>query len=125
NNKVQLAIDYPGPRKSIRIDEKLIEQVLINLITNSVYALEHTGQPRIEIRTRENETHFFIEVEDNGKGIPEKNMEKIFLPFFTTRDKGSGIGLTICKNIMRMHGGSLFVKSEENKFTLFTLAFKN
>lgn len=125
NNKVQLAINYPGPRKAIKIDEKLIEQVLINLVTNSVYALEQTGHPRIEIRTRENEHYFFIEVEDNGKGIPEKNMEKIFLPFFTTREQGSGIGLTICKNIMRMHGGSLFVKSEVNKFTLFTLAFKH
>lgn len=121
---VQLTIDYPGTRQTIRIDEKLIEQVLINLITNSIYALENTAEPIIKISSRENEHYFFIDVEDNGKGIPPKNLEKIYVPFFTTRDHGSGIGLTICKNIMRLHGGSLYVKSEESAYTLFTLVFK-
>lgn len=124
NHRVQLSIDYPGKRVAIQADEKLVEQVLINLITNSVYALENKENPLIKISTRETEAYFFIEIEDNGKGIPKKNLEKIFVPFFTTREQGSGIGLTICKNIMRLHGGSLSVKSEEGQYAIFTMAFR-
>lgn len=67
---------------------------------------------------------YFIEVKGNGKGIATENRGKIFIPFYTTRKNGSGIGLTICKNIMHLHGGSLIVHSEEGSFKVFSLQFK-
>jgi signal transduction histidine kinase len=64
-----------------------------------------------------------IQVEDNGPGIPEDVQEKIFVPFFTTKEDGSGIGLSLSRQIMRLHGGSLSVRSEEGEGAVFTLRF--
>jgi signal transduction histidine kinase len=64
-----------------------------------------------------------VQVEDNGPGIPEDVQEKIFVPFFTTKEDGSGIGLSLSRQIMRLHGGSLSVRSEEGEGAVFTLRF--
>lgn len=123
SRKIDLKIMFPGSQETIKMDEKLIEQVLINLLTNSMYALEKTNDPCIVIRAGKRRDQYRIEVEDNGKGIPEENTGKIFIPFFTTRENGSGLGLTICRNIMKMHKGALDVYSVPGKNTIFTLVF--
>ena len=64
-----------------------------------------------------------VQVEDNGPGIPEDVQEKIFVPFFTTKEDGSGSGLSLSRQIMRLHGGSLSVRSEEGEGAVFTLRF--
>jgi len=108
----------------IYADENLISLVLINLIKNAVEANEKNPECKIEISavydTNEKPE---ICVSDNGPGINKENIEEIFIPFFTTREKGSGIGLSISKQIMGVHGGTLKVRSVPNKETIFCLCF--
>ncbi|RZK59037.1 MAG: HAMP domain-containing histidine kinase [Pedobacter sp.] len=120
---IKLQVLQTASKISLQIDLKLIEQALINLITNSLYALEDTEQPIIEVTYRLAHNKVYIEVSDNGKGIEAANIEKIFVPFYTTRKNGSGIGLTITRNIMKMHRGSLEVDSVPNQRTTFSLVF--
>ena len=111
-------------------DTKLIEQVLINLIKNAIHALENIENPIIYIKAYYNKrSRVAIQVIDNGQGILKDVLDKIFIPFFTTKPKGSGIGLSLSKQIMRLHGGSITATSEtENtdgrtRGTTFTLTF--
>jgi two-component system, NtrC family, nitrogen regulation sensor histidine kinase NtrY len=104
-------------------DPMLLEQVLINLITNSIHALKETESPRIDLLVYRAENQIIIEVKDNGKGIPKKELSEIFIPFFTTKKEGSGIGLSLSKQIMSLHGGSIRVRSSENIGTSFYLIF--
>ena len=97
--------------------------MLINLITNAIYALKDRPAPRILIQFRKEEDRSYIDITDNGKGIPRQLLDKIFIPFFTTRSNGSGIGLSISRNIMKMHEGNLQVYSVEGEETRFTLTF--
>ncbi|MFD0941759.1 sensor histidine kinase [Pedobacter boryungensis] len=120
---IKLQVLQTSSKISLQIDFKLVEQALINLITNSVYALEDVEQPVIEITYRLAHNKVYIDVIDNGKGIEASNIEKIFVPFYTTRKNGSGIGLTITRNIMKMHRGSLEVNSIPNQQTTFSLVF--
>lgn len=106
----------------IMIDKNQIEQVFINLLTNCMYALENTKDKKINISAELNEKRFYIIIEDNGNGIESEIQDKIFLPFFTTREKGAGIGLTLSKSIIEAHGGYLSFESEENK-TQFKVCF--
>ncbi len=120
---INLQVVQTSSKISLQIDIKLIEQALINLITNSIYALADTKKPLIEITYRLANQKVHIEVTDNGKGIENTNLEKIFVPFYTTRKNGSGIGLTITRNIMKMHLGNLEVNSIPNEKTTFSLVF--
>lgn len=124
DRNIKLKVEQTASKISIQIDLKLIEQALINLVTNSIYALEDIDSPLIEINYRLEQNKLFIDVSDNGKGIEADLLEKIFVPFFTTRKNGSGIGLTITRNIMKMHMGSLEVTSVPFRKTTFSLAFK-
>ena len=112
--------------RNIRLfaDRTQMEQVLINLIKNAWDACRDTPYPNVEIDVRKNEYQKpVITVSDNGLGILPTVMEKIFIPFFTTKQGGSGIGLTICRQIMNLHRGSIFVESEEDKGTKVMLRF--
>lgn len=120
---IKLQVLQTASKITLQIDIKLIEQALINLITNSMYALENIEQPIIEVSYRLAHNKVYIDVTDNGKGIEAENIEKIFVPFYTTRKTGSGIGLTITRNIMKMHRGSLEVDSIPNQKTTFSLVF--
>jgi len=93
-------------------DKNMIEQVLINLVKNSIQAIEESEKKEIIIEgyIRENKT--LITITDSGEGITKENMERIFIPFFTTRKDGSGIGLSLSRQIIRMHGGTLDISSE-------------
>jgi nitrogen fixation/metabolism regulation signal transduction histidine kinase len=108
----------------IKADPTLVEQVLINLITNSIHAVEQIKMPTIELVAYEKNNQVIIEVRDNGKGIPPKELNEIFIPFFSTRKDGSGIGLSLSKQIMNMHGGTIKVKSDVNIGTVVSLTFK-
>jgi nitrogen fixation/metabolism regulation signal transduction histidine kinase len=110
---------------TIHADRKLIEQVIINLINNSIHALHETEQPSIELSCSVEPNKTMIRITDNGHGIEEDIMSQIFIPFYTTKKNGSGIGLSLSKNILKKHGGNLLVSSEAGIFTTFSLVFKN
>ena len=104
-------------KRFINVDSQQIEQVLINLLTNSFHALKDTSQKQIIISAEAKENRIFIKITDTGNGIEKEIENKIFLPFFTTRQEGAGIGLTLSKNIIEAHGGYISHKNEEGKTT--------
>lgn len=104
-------------------DSNLIQQVLINLIKNSVLALTDNTNKKIWVSGKSDGTNVIIFIKDNGCGIDNENMENIFIPFYSTRKEGSGIGLSLAKQIMRLHNGQLSVKSEIGKGAEFVLKF--
>jgi len=104
----------------VQADINLLEQVMINLVKNAIEALEGIPEPSIRLSGRSVQDRILIEVEDNGKGIPSVVLEDVFVPFFTTKERGSGIGLSLSRQIIRLHGGSLDVQSEPGK-TVFSI----
>jgi signal transduction histidine kinase len=108
----------------VTADPDLIEQVLINLTLNAIQALEGQAGARVELRARiDRRSRPVLQVVDNGPGIPPDVQERIFVPFFTTKEDGSGIGLSLSRQIMRLHGGTLAVRSSAEDGTVFTLRF--
>lgn len=103
-------------------DAAQIEQVFINLLTNSIHSLKHSDKKIITISSYEKNNRFWIEICDTGKGIPDGIKDKIFVPFYTTRKKGAGIGLPLSKNIVELHQGYL-TYNLRNKETVFSLSF--
>ena len=124
SNRVKLAIAVNPPEMELFADENLISQVLLNLLKNALEALngKADGIIRIMVKVADNNRPE-ITVADNGPGIPDEIMEQVFVPFFTTRENGSGIGLSLSRQIMRLHGGSLQVRSIPNKETVFSMNF--
>ena len=111
---IEVKVDISPENLYFVMDAQQIEQVLVNLITNSVYALSEIDNPEIIVRAFSSEKNC-IEIIDNGAGIPEEIKREIFIPFFTTRDTGSGIGLSLSKNIVQAHGGYLSFSSKEGR----------
>ncbi|OAB29562.1 Histidine kinase-, DNA gyrase B-, and HSP90-like ATPase [Flavobacterium fryxellicola] len=103
--------------RRLHIDPQQMEQVLINLLTNCIHALTDTEKKQIVISAEVKEKRIFIMISDNGKGIEKEIESKIFLPFFTTRKEGAGIGLTLSKSIIEAHGGYLAHKNDDRKTT--------
>ncbi|GAB1450930.1 ATP-binding protein [Draconibacterium sp.] len=123
NNNSQIEWDCTPPDLEIVADEKQIAQVLINLIKNSVEALKNNENGKISVKAEINKNGKpQITVTDNGAGIPSDLIDKIFVPFFSTKENGSGIGLSLSRQIMQMHGGTLKVESNAQK-TSFTIVF--
>ncbi len=121
---IDFQIKILNPQLEITADKELMEMVLINLLKNSREALNNTQNPVIElISRRADDLRVIIEVKDNGPGIIPEALEKIFIPFYTTKKTGSGIGLALARQIMQLHHGLLSVKSEPNVNTVFTLRF--
>lgn len=123
--KVALKIEIESEGLIINADQELIEQVLINLVKNAIQALEDREKERkicLSAYT-ESKRRVVIKVEDNGCGIEEEALKKIFIPFFTTKKHGSGIGLSISRQIMRQHKGNISVKSVIDEGTTFVLKF--
>ena len=112
------------PRLQIQADRTQIEQVLLNLIRNAEEACRDIPAPLIRITTQSDTTQITIHVEDNGPGIVPEALDKIFVPFFTTKSGGSGIGLSLCKQIMTLHKGNITVKSQTGAGSVFTLSFR-
>ncbi len=108
----------------LEADQSLIEQVLINLIVNSIEAVKDKEEPRIILSAEQTlNKKVVLKVADNGPGIPEEVLDKIFIPFFSTKKSGSGIGLSLCKQIVMLHRGTLQVQSIPNKGTVFSMQF--
>ena len=123
-SRIQFNVDAKPPTLELTADQSLIEQVLINLLKNAIEAVEKTENPIIRITAGVNEwSRPWIQVEDNGTGIEPHVLQNIFIPFFTTKAQGSGIGLSLSRQIMRLHGGSLGVQSRPGKSTIFTMQF--
>lgn len=120
-------IDFQCECKSdyltIQADAEMIEQVLINLMKNAVEALSEAPHPRISLIGEYDGSAVLIQVSDNGPGIIGEAVDRIFVPFYTTKRTGSGIGLSLSRQIMQMHNGSLTVQSEPDVRTTFTLRF--
>lgn len=121
---IECVIDISSTSLELTADEELIEQVLINLVKNSMHALSDIENAKIIMRAfLDKRGRIAVQVIDNGPGILKEVIDKIFVPFFTTKPEGSGIGLSLSKQIMRMHGGTLTAQSEPNVKTNFTLRF--
>jgi two-component system nitrogen regulation sensor histidine kinase NtrY len=124
---LDVTVSVEPPDLTLTADPDLLDQLLINLALNALQALEEdpdTEQGRIDFRASvDRRSRPVIRVEDNGPGIPEDVQEKIFVPFFTTKEDGSGIGLSLSRQIMRLHSGQLSVRSTEGEGTVFTLRF--
>jgi nitrogen fixation/metabolism regulation signal transduction histidine kinase len=125
SDRIDLSFSLKDTDLEIFADQNLISQVVINLIKNALEANENNPDGKIRIIAGFDKSHHpEICVIDNGPGISEANLEEIFVPFFTTRENGSGIGLSISKQIMGAHGGSLKVRSIPNKETVFCMSFE-
>ena len=108
----------------VTADPELIEQVLINLVLNAIQATEKQPHPEIRLSAHmDGRGRVVLHVSDNGPGIAEEALEKVFIPFFTTKKDGSGIGLSLSRQIMRLHRGSISAQSKPNEETVFTLRF--
>ena len=106
----------------VNIDQKQIEQVLLNLLINSIYALKDTLNPEITVEFKKDDKRTIVSIIDNGIGVPDKIKDNIFMPYYTTRKNGSGIGLTLSRSIMQVHNGKLLFNSNNNS-TCFSLVF--
>ncbi|MEQ9165991.1 MAG: ATP-binding protein, partial [Fulvivirga sp.] len=124
SNGVKASINVDPPSMTINADKELIEQVLINLIKNATQAFDEQTNKLVEVKAYFDEkSRPIISVKDNGNGIDDEALQKIFIPFFTTKKSGSGIGLSLSRQIMRQHQGMLGVKSKVDEGTEFFLRF--
>jgi len=121
---VFMSFDVRPPALLLKADAALVEQALINLALNAFYALQDTPQPILNCTARLSpENRVLLAIEDNGCGIPPDVREKIFIPFFSTRESGSGIGLSLCRQIMQLHQGSIRFETQPQRGTVFYLVF--
>ena len=117
---VKFVIEVPDENLNLLADQEQLTQVMINLVKNALDAVKESKQPQITLRAEQLE-RIEISVIDNGSGINQETMEQIFIPFFTTKEKGNGIGLSLSHHIVRMHGGKLLAESDEKSGTTFKL----
>jgi two-component system nitrogen regulation sensor histidine kinase NtrY len=121
--KIQFEIILKDPLLKVNVDSALIEQVLINLILNAMDAVKECPNPAVKLSAETINQRVTIKVSDNGQGIPHELLDKIFIPFFSTKKTGNGIGLSLCKQVMMLHKGQITVQSAENEGSVFTLTF--
>lgn len=121
NINLQMVVRTKGLAQ--HMDEGLIEQVLLNLVNNAADALEGVTNPMIELSAEQVNDRMIIRVTDNGPGIDRDMQAKIFIPFFTTKKKGTGVGLSLSRQIMQLHNGSISVSSAPGQGAIFSLEF--
>ena len=110
SNRVEKAVSHvPG-----------VEDVNVNLLKNSMQSLEGKTDGQIEV-TLEVTNKLYIRLLDNGRGIPMELQEKIFVPFFTTKTEGTGIGLSLCRQIIKRHGGNFYLQESRQGKTIFVI----
>ncbi|MBU1014526.1 MAG: GHKL domain-containing protein [Bacteroidetes bacterium] len=122
-NLINFSTETQPENLILEADPKLLSQVLLNIVRNSIQALEIVKEPEITIKAYQSDSQIKIDIRDNGVGIPADTIDQIFIPFFSTKEKGSGIGLSLSRQIMRMHNGNISVQSTVNKGSTFTLMF--
>ena len=123
--KQQLSVrcNYSELPMYLKADAGQVEQVLINLLNNAADALENIEQPSIILTASSSADKTIIQLIDNGKGFDTEVADKLFVPFFTTKNNGSGIGLSLSRQIMRRHGGSISIRSSKGEQTICRLEF--
>jgi nitrogen fixation/metabolism regulation signal transduction histidine kinase len=119
---IQYSVQIPAHPLSICADSMMIQQVLINLIKNAMEAVKERQEKSIALTAESRNEKVIIRVRDNGRGIAAEDIEKVFIPFYTTKKKGSGIGLSLSKQIMKLHKGSIHFQSDGSG-TVFTIEF--
>lgn len=120
---IELEIILKDPQLIAELDINLVEQVLINLLVNATEAVKDKIDPRIVLSAYQEQNKLFIKIADNGTGISDELLDKIFIPFFSTKKTGSGIGLSLCKQIMLLHKGTIQVQSIAGEGSAFVLQF--
>jgi len=118
-NNIQLTTKFSKDIREIEIDAQRIKQVLFNLIGNAIEAMPQGGS--LIITTQKKKKSVKLEIEDTGKGIPDEELKNLFIPFYTTKPKGSGLGLAVSKKIIADHKGTIEVQSQVNVGTKFTI----
>lgn len=120
---VELNLKFLYNEIKLMADPVLLEQVIINIIKNAVEALEGIDQAEISILIDKTpQGKVVIQIIDNGQGIPQEIVDQIFIPFYTTKQNGSGIGLSLSQQIIRLHGGSIHLRSKEGEGTMVTIS---
>ena len=121
---IRLTVDMEDPGTEIHADPQQFEMVLLNLIRNSFDSYSHGQQGKfLKILSRRINNREHIMVEDNGSGIPEELIDQVFVPFFSTKEQGSGIGLSLARQVMNKHEGTILLESLSGKGTVVTLVF--
>lgn len=120
---IDLFLDMPEEELTVMADARMIEQLMINLIKNAKEAVLQIPNPIIKIQSLRSDHKILIRVEDNGAGVSSEVAEHIFVPFFTTKEKGSGVGLSISKQIMQQHKGQIRLLSYQKGKTILELEF--
>jgi two-component system, sporulation sensor kinase E len=119
-NNIQIETNLSKEIPKIEIDIKYMKQVLLNIIKNAIAAMPNGGLLTLNTFRKDDRVH--IQIQDNGVGITDENMAKIFEPYFTTKDFGSGLGLTVVFKIIKEHGGEISLNSKEGEGTTFTIS---
>jgi len=124
DKNIELEIKIEPKTLELAADPELIEQALINLLLNALYAVEGRENAKIILLARlDGRSRTIIQVKDNGSGISKDNLDKVFIPFYSTKEGGSGIGLSLSRQIMRLHNGTISVQSKPEVETTITLRF--
>ncbi|GAB3242613.1 sensor histidine kinase [Hymenobacter seoulensis] len=119
---IELRAEVEPATLTVQADAQLLEQVLINLVLNAAYAVGQRAQPRIRLLAQAQDNgRVLLQVSDNGTGIPAEILDSIFIPFFTTRPGGTGIGLSLAKQILHLHGGTIKVQTVPGEGSVFQL----
>jgi two-component system nitrogen regulation sensor histidine kinase NtrY len=121
--QIDLEIILRDPAITIEADINLIEQVMINLLVNAIEAVKEQEEPLITLSAEIQKGKTLVKIADNGMGMPPELLDKIFIPFFSTKKTGSGIGLSLCKQIMLLHKGNILVQSSPGHGATFIMQF--
>ncbi len=120
-NKIRVVLTSEPQEISIKADEKLLEQALINLFLNAIQAQKNIQVPMIDIRIKQQKNNTCIAIIDNGEGIDRTQQDKLFVPFYSTKENGCGIGLSLCKQILLAHGGEIHLRPGKETGTIVQL----
>ncbi|MFQ5589123.1 MAG: sensor histidine kinase, partial [Nitrospiria bacterium] len=118
---IQHVLNLEEPPPMINAEESFLRHVIANIFSNAIEAMPNGGLLTITIRTNAKREHIEIIIEDTGIGISNEQIKKMFKPFFTTKPKGLGVGLSLAKRIIERHGGTIQVASKKNKGTTVTM----
>lgn len=120
--RIAVRSDVNPASLELRADAQLLDQLLINIVKNAIEAMDETSTPKLDLSADLEYGRIVIRVSDNGPGIPEGVADQIFIPFFTTKREGNGIGLSLCRQIMTAHGGEIAINRKDEK-TIVSLVF--
>jgi signal transduction histidine kinase len=122
--EVETKVNVDPENLSVHADPELLQRVFSNLMINALQSMENTKTKELRISAAPNySSRVVVKITDTGTGIPAGIMDQVFVPFFSTREKGSGIGLSLCRQIMHLHKGEINIESEEHKGTVVSLLF--